>query len=209
MIVVFALTTTKGGANGSSYISITGTNIFSSNRDYGLEIDFKGEVTLENITADGNQTQDGVNIYNNPAGARDVTLTGTLSFTNNGNGDGDDGLYIGSRGNVTLADVIATGNRDEGVEINNTSSSASANVTISGTNDFSNNSRGGLIIRSDGNIRLNNVTADNGGGDGVNIENHTSNTRGFRSPSLARTVLVATLLMVFTSDLMGTSFWKM
>jgi hypothetical protein len=160
---------------------ITGTNSFNGNNDYGLEIDSKGAVTLENITADGNKTQDGVNIDNNPSAVRDVTLTGVLSFNNNGNGDRDDGLYIESRGSVTLADVVATGNKDEGVEINNTAGRANRAVTIGGTNVFSNNSRGGLLIRSDGNVSLNNVTADNGGGNGVRIENHTSNTRGFVS----------------------------
>ena len=137
----------------------------------------------ENITADGNKTSDGVYIDNDPGSPKDVTLSGILSFKNNGNGDGDDGLYISSKGNVTLADVVATGNKDEGVEIINTASSASATVTIGlgGANIFSSNSRGGLLIRSDGNVSLSNVTADNSGGDGANIENHTSNTQGFVS----------------------------
>ena len=58
---------------------------------------------------------------------------------------------------------------------------SSATIEVLGTNVFTGNNGDGLIIRSDGNITLNNITAENDTSDGVNIENHTSNTQGFVS----------------------------
>jgi hypothetical protein len=168
----------NAGTGASGGVTIAGINSFSGNDDYGLGVASRGAVTLENVTANGNKTADGVNI-DNAAGTGDVTLTGTQTFTNNGNGDGDDGLYIRSQGNVSLAGVVATGNKDEGVEIDNTPGSASATVQIGGTNVFSNNVGNGLLIYSEGNVGLNNVTANtNTNGNGVYIENYNSTTNG-------------------------------
>ena len=100
----------KVGANASSFVSILGINSFSGNNDTGLPIYSRGEVTLENITADNNKTQDGAYIDNDPASAGNVTITGNNSFSGNGGGDGDEGLHINSRGNVTLENITASNN---------------------------------------------------------------------------------------------------
>ena len=112
----------NASSNASGDVTITGTNSFSGNDDYGLEIDSRGAVILNNITADSNTTQDGVNIANGYGDDKDVTLTGTLNFRNNG----DEGLYISSKGNVTMASVVATGNNGYGTDINNTASTTNA-----------------------------------------------------------------------------------
>ena len=70
-------------------------------------------------------------------------------------------------GNVTLLNVIATGNGDEGVQISNTASSTAATVQVLGTNVFTGNNGDGLYIRSDGDITLNNITADGNNDDGA------------------------------------------
>jgi hypothetical protein len=127
--------------------------------------------------ADGNKTQDGAYL-DNDAGTGDVTLTGVTSFSGNGNGSGDDGLYITSKGNVSLVDLIASGNRDEGVEIQNTASPTSAGVVVSGVNVFTGNKGDGLLVRSKGGVLLANLTSQGNGGDGVNVTNHTSTTNG-------------------------------
>ena len=166
-------------------VTINGTNSFNTNYNSGLVIDTRGAVSLENITADGNIRGNGVTIDNcswggstlGCLGSGDVTLTGTLVFTNNGNG-GDDGLYINSNGNVSMADVTATGNQGDGVEINNMSnatSTTSATVQIGGTNVFTGNTGTGLRIYSKGNVGLNNITTDTNSY-GTYIENQNSTT---------------------------------
>ena len=113
----------NAGTGASGDVNITGTNSFSGNDDYGLWIVSKSAVNLANITADGNTTSNGTYIDNciwggsvlGCQGSGDVTLTGTPVFTNNGNND--DGLYITSAGNVSMANVTATGNGDDGVSI--------------------------------------------------------------------------------------------
>ncbi len=161
-------------------VIINGSNTFNGNDNNGLNIASRGSVNLNNITADGNKTATGVAINNCSMsggvclGSGDVTLTGSLIFTNNGNND--DGLNIYTGGNVSLADVIATGNKSDGVEINNTPSTGSATVQIGGTNVFTGNAGTGLLIYSDGNVGLNNVTSSANTGSGVYIENLTSST---------------------------------
>ena len=137
-------------AGSSGGVTITGSNSFSGNNDSGLVINLRGAVGLTNITADGNKTATGVYIencnYSSGAcqGSGDVLLTGTLVFTNNGNND--DGLYISTSGNVSMADVTATGNKDEGVEIYNYRSTSNAFVQIAGTNVFTGNTGNGLYV---------------------------------------------------------------
>ncbi len=127
------------------------------------------------MSADNNKTQDGAYL-DNDAGTGNIIITGVTSFSGNGNGNGDDGLYITSKGNVNLVDLVATGNRDEGVEIQNTASKTSGTVQIDGTNLFTGNKGVGLLIRSKGDVLLANLTSQGNGGDGVNIANHTSTT---------------------------------
>ena len=177
-ITQFGVNIYNGGTSASGDVTITGTNSFSGNDDYGLVIGSRGTVSINNVTADGNKTQDGVNI-DNDAGTGDVTLTGTLSFSNNGNGDGDDGLYIDTKGNVAMANVVATGNKDEGVEIYNTDSTTNAFVQIDGTNLFSGNTGNGLYVLSKGDIILSNVTSDGSVNDsGAYLNNNQSGAVG-------------------------------
>ena len=145
-------------------VTLTGTNNFNGNNTAGLSILSNGAVSLANITANGNKTSRGVSIdncnYSGVAclGSGNVTLTGTLIFTNNG--DNDDGLYINSGGNVAIENVTATGNGDEGVQIDNLYSTSNASVQIGGTNVFTGNMSYGLYVRSKGAITASNVTAN-------------------------------------------------
>ena len=146
-------------------------------------IDSRGAVGLDNITADGNKTATGVSIencnYSSGAcqGSGDVLLTGTLVFTNNGNND--DGLYISTSGNVSMEDVTATGNTDEGVEIYNYRSTSNAFVQIAGTNVFTGNTGMDCTWISKGAISLSNATADGSVSDsGAYLDNNQSGAVG-------------------------------
>ena len=179
------LNNSQSGAVGG--VTVTGTNSFSGNDDYGLQVYSMGAVNLNNITADGNKTQDGAYIDNDPTGATgDVTITGTNSFSGNGNDGYDDGLYITSRGNILLENITADGNANYGAYITNTASSSGATVTIDGfqfsntaVNSFSNNADDGLVIRSDGTVQLFEIAANGNGtgsGDrGADIDNSFGN----------------------------------
>jgi hypothetical protein len=164
----------EAGAVGG--ITISGNNSFSGNNDYGLQVYSRGALDFENVVADNNKTQDGAYL-DNDAGTGDIIITGLTSFSGNGNGNGDDGLYISSKGNVSLVDLVATGNKDEGVEIQNTASATSATVQIAGNNLFTSNKGYGLLIRSKGDVLLENLTAQGNGADGANITNYTSTTK--------------------------------
>jgi hypothetical protein len=175
----------NAGTNASGSVTITGTNSVSGNDDYGMQIYSKGSVSLEYITANGNLTQDGLNIDNcnwggssvGCRGSGDVTISGTNSFSNNGNGGGDFGLNINSGSAVTVENVTANSNKDSGVYIDNTRSSTDATVTMNGINTVSNNLNDGLVIYSDGTINVNEITADSNGAGrddaGARLDNDT------------------------------------
>ena len=133
------------------------------------------EVLIEEVEARNNLNNRGVHITNDESPGS-ITIKNS-TFKNNGNisNNNDDGLYILARGNVTLMNVIATGNRNEGVEIHNIFSTSGASVQINGTNDFSGNQGNGLLVRSDGNVTLTDVTADNNRGNGADIDNSSGN----------------------------------
>ena len=93
-------------------------------------------------------------------------------FTDNAN----NGVQISTMGDISLLDVISTGNQGGGALLSNTISNTSATVQILGTNAFSGNSGRGLYILSDGNITLNSITADGNGSNGVDVNNTFSST---------------------------------
>jgi hypothetical protein len=99
-----------------------------------------------------------------------VTIIGYGIF----NGNDNEGLLISSNGAVTLANLTANSNTNEGVEINNFNNATTAsyvNVTLTGTNTFNGNGNDGLNILSDGIITLNNITANDNAGYGAKLDN--------------------------------------
>ena len=190
--------TVQGGWDGTDAGTVSGTSLFSGT---GLRIvNWHNDVAVKNIVVDGasggpslvvevdspsaeayNVTVENVEVKNNSddigAYIDNNESTGSVivknsKFTNNA----DDGLQIRAMGDVSLLDVISTGNNGGGVLISNTASNTSATVQILGTNVFSGNSGNGLYIRSDGTITLNSITAEGNGDDGVDISNTSSST---------------------------------
>ncbi len=158
-------------------IALTGTNVFSGNALYGLQITGYGAVTASGLIAYGNKS-DGVNIDNHGAlTAQPVTLNGSNQFKfNAGNG-----LYIDSLGAVKLNNVTADSNAQNGVQLNNSiSATVKSTVTLTGANLFIGNQLDGLNINSNGLVTLNSLTAigngSSAGNNGVTVTNNNSGT---------------------------------
>jgi hypothetical protein len=151
-------------------VTLTGNNQFVENLTDGLEILSNGQVTLANVAANENLGK-GVLITNTTAlTPMAVTFTGNNQFF----GNGLEGLDILTKGAVLLNNVTANsngfGSDNTGVSIdNNFDTTKPQNVTINGTNSFSNNAYHGLYIYTYGAVTLNNITAS---GNGEDVDNN-------------------------------------
>jgi len=163
-------TTTDGGASFDNSLgtgSVTVNNsTFNNNQGInatGLTISSTNAVTLKNITAMGNKVR-GAFINNNIAlTPKPVTLSGTNNFSYNKK----DGLFIYTKGAITLSNVTAVGNT-EGIGTylsNDFSDTKPSAVTIKGTNNFSENGWDGLRVYTYGAITISNITANDNGTD--------------------------------------------
>ena len=174
-------------------------NGYSYNEKGGLEIHSRGAVTLSRMGISDNQG-DGLYINNIPVSGAGVPVSvSDSSFIHNrvGHWEGnnwvgddsnsyEDGLYIESKGVVTLTNIAAEDNDGYGVYIDNDKEGATAGVTINAGagqgNAFQGNHLDGLNIMSMGPVTLTNIYASNnlivdedndtvGGGFGVYIFN--------------------------------------
>lgn len=149
-------------------VTITGSNQFKFNTG-GLLVLSNGAVTLNNITSMNNSVGTGVWIDNSssPVGAN-VTLTGTNLMSDNNSA----GLFIVSKGIVTLSNLTAGGNgfgdpdTGYGVYIENINATSPKAVNLTGVNDISYNNLTDLYVISKGTITLSNLTV-NGSQSGV------------------------------------------
>ena len=162
--------------NGGKSINLAGTNVFSGNDGNGFFIQTQGAVTLNNVTADGN-TWGGIYInscYDDSGctGQGDVTFSGTNDFSGN---TGGKGLLLYSNGNVTLNNVTADNNLEQGVLIDNCDSTSGncnpsgnvgGKVVLKGVNSMNNNGGSNLEIYANGDITISGTTADPSARDG-------------------------------------------
>ena len=182
---IYAYDTDGSGAvlsTNSGNITLAGTNTFNDNWFNGLDIVTDGNIVLSNVTANGNGNYVS-EYYGGGWGANldsfsgNITVTGTNTFNSNsyaGLGaytyaDGDIilngvsasnnliGLAVGgspfSDGNLTLNNVTANENWAVGAVLY----SFSGNITVTG--EFNNNGQDGLVVISQGDFTLNNVSA--------------------------------------------------
>jgi hypothetical protein len=145
-------------------VTITGTNYFSNNNFVGLEVYSNGNISVNSLTANGNNNT-GVHLINSDltAAYSTVKVTGTNTFS----GNLSHGLFILTNGAITVNSVTANGSLSgAGAILNNTSDGFTASnqpVTITGTNSFSDNAYTGLEINSYGAISISNVKANSNG----------------------------------------------
>ena len=77
-------------------------------------------------------------------------------------------MNVRSNGLITLVDVTANQNGNDGANLGNNGANATSNIEVI-AGRFNNNNVDGLYANSKGNITLVNVTAQNNGDDGVEL----------------------------------------
>ncbi len=166
--------------NPNEPVTFTGTNEFKNNYGSGLWIYSNGAVTLHNITAFANNyggsIGDGVAVYNEfGTMPSNVVLTGTNLFDYNA----QNGLIIGTKGNISLNNITSIYNLGNGAELDTclapglyaACTTTGKSVTLGGVNTFDYNSLAGLDVVSSGAITINQVTANGNGNDGASLDN--------------------------------------
>jgi putative surface-exposed virulence protein len=160
--------------SGSSDVVVTLGEFAGNAAGDGLDILSKGAITLNSISAISNGEWGVILQNSDAAGNKPVTITGSNEFKfNNGTG-----LYILSKGAVSLHNITSNGNTGAGASglfVDNTFSTNTSpqNVTITGYGIFNNNIAGeGLVIFTYGAITLTGITANGNGSYGAMLRNH-------------------------------------
>jgi putative surface-exposed virulence protein len=154
-------------------VTLNGVNTFNDNYGTGLLISSLGAIKVSKVTANNNGL-DGA-VLDNQFGmfTAPITLLGYGVFNQNG----ENGLIVYSNGAVTASNVTASLNTLYGAFIDNYHDllpTSAVNVTILGANTFNGNALGsGLMVYSDGQITLNNITANANGEYGAYLDNAT------------------------------------
>jgi hypothetical protein len=152
----------------SGAVTVTNSQFFE-NGVSGLLINTQGAVTLQNVAASGNRHQHGVYVFN----AHESTVSPITVTDGQFNANRYSGLSIHSAGIVTLSNVCAQGNLEEGLIVDN--SYGFDDVLLKGTNIFLCNGGEGLAVYSKGNVAARHLVAYKNGHDnmkdGVYIDN--------------------------------------
>ncbi|MEX2160907.1 MAG: hypothetical protein WD751_03240 [Anaerolineales bacterium] len=161
----------------SQGVTLTGTNTFNNNGDAGLGVWSLGAIAVSNLTAEGNgsdnPTVGGVYLDNFSAGsAKPVSITGFASV----NWNLGRGLYITSRGAISVANLTANGNGGKGAKLSNAAAYSSLPVTVTGKAETQLNDDSGLEIYSWGAITVNNIFSSDNGGYGAYLQNDYAGT---------------------------------
>jgi hypothetical protein len=152
-------------------VTLSGVNLFDNNNENGLSVVSEGAITVSKVTA----------IYNGMSGLFLNNLNGKAPSRINILGYGvfdsnlAEGLLALSNGAITTNNLTANNNGNAGVDLRNFGLTVPQAVTLNGINSFIHNgfiacsrlvcSKSGLNVISDGNITVNNITAnDNNSG---------------------------------------------
>ena len=163
--------------SGSGSITLTGKNIFNNNTNLGLLLSSCGIISINNLSANNNGAGASIgNGCNSNAGLQGIKLTGKNSF----NGNDSFGLYVQSKGNISLHNISASRNGFFGAVLDtciwNPTAQACGGVgdiALNGENTFNGNDSSvlaGLNALSAGRVTINNITSIGNSGDGVYLE---------------------------------------
>jgi hypothetical protein len=168
-----SLTNTDSGESNPKPVTLTGSNVFNNNSRHGLYIFTYGAIITNNLTANGNGAGPFTGLgalLNNSSGSipMGVTLNGTNTFV----GNKSNNIQVISLGAIKANNLTASGSLTLwGAVFDNSSPNAVGNVTLTGVNTFNGNLGRGLVINSSGVIALSNVTANNNGTLGIDLNN--------------------------------------
>ncbi len=155
---------------------------FSNPDWHGLAVtNHSGPVTLEDVR--GEKSHDcGVYINNLSSGTAPVSVTGG-EFRKNG----DDGLRIESRGQITLRDISATKNADDGANLYSPPGTGGVNVNVLAArqNRFEKNGGRGLYVYTGSTIAVAGIRANKNGSDGARLVNESGGDDVLIDPSPA------------------------
>lgn len=151
-------------------LTMTGTNVFTGNISGGLSASFGGNATLNNVTADFNGKGNGSGnawiavpgsgvSLTSSGGNGDVIFTGINYFRGNGSAElivVTNGLTVVSSGNIILNNIVAEGNAQKGVSLDNTGGTGNVTLTNGTFNDNQCQCEGsGASVFSSGNVSIN------------------------------------------------------
>jgi putative surface-exposed virulence protein len=173
---VYGLVINNGGTG-----AVTVSNIHSTdNTNSGIYITAKGTVTIYNPTVENNDSSEGGIYVDNTAGTGNIVVarSGTncdnygtyCSIYQNENGALGYGLYLLSKGSVTLSYLDVEDSPQAGVYIGNTS--GTGNVTLTGVDANYMTAGPGIYIESHGVVTLTDIEAMYNPSFGIEIDNH-------------------------------------
>ncbi len=158
------------GAKTGVTVKATGTNtnsVSNNQGDYGLFVNSKGAISVSGVYASGNDSRVGLDNAETGATAG-ITVNGLTSNTVNDTGD-EAAVRIYSNGAVTVSNIDVEYSPDRGLYISNSTSTGTPGVTLKGV-DLRYNTGGGMIVVSNGAVRITTIYAGNQfGGSGVQI----------------------------------------
>jgi hypothetical protein len=146
---------------------------FNYNQDNGLKVYSNGAVVLNAVNADGNVGGGGI-LVDNSGGIGAVTIDGVrgTSISNNGG----DGIWVVSKGFITLKNMDVNWNLGSGALLDNQAGTTGVSilVTLPGWyNGFQNNTEDGLRIVTNGAVIVQKSKANNNEHNGAYIINST------------------------------------
>ncbi|MFN3492540.1 MAG: hypothetical protein ACK40V_10015, partial [Anaerolineales bacterium] len=153
--------------------AVTLTNVSANNnRGGGVLVISNGVISITDMTAINNGVGgvvgNGAELKNDFGGfSSGITLTGVNVFSSNLLS----GLIAMSNGAIKASNLHAVDNGLFGALLDNNSAATPQPVTLTGTSEFKFNFLSGLQIVSDGQVSLNNITANFNNGNGVSVDN--------------------------------------
>lgn len=155
---------------GAKNVTVTNST-FISNQDNNLEVHASGAVKVVNLYSLNSASESGLNVVNTygslPAA---VTIQGAVVT-----GNGSRGLYVWSKGAISLSGITSL-NNGLSAWVDNSPSSATPGITMSGAlgvNRFNGTYSGnGLMVDTNGNAVLNSIQANDNASFGVLITGH-------------------------------------